>query len=116
MTPPETVDEYIAAQAADAQPRLRELREIFRSTLPDAAESISYGLPTYKPGAVRVYFGAAKRHCAIYAASAPDMAEELAPYLQPKGTLRFPLNQPIPDDLVRRVLQATLAQRGDARK
>src|SRR5439155_12960685 len=60
-----SVDDYIAAQSAEAQPRLRELRAIFRAALPEADEVISYDLPAYKFGAGFVYFGAAKRHCAI---------------------------------------------------
>jgi len=111
-----TVDEYIDAQSAEVQPRLRELRAIFSAALPDAAEVISYGLPTYKFGAGFVYFGAAKRHCAIYGSSTVALAEELRGFRQAKGTVRFPLDQPIPAELVRKLIAATVAEREAAQK
>jgi len=111
-----TVDEYIAAQSAEVQPRLRELREIFRAALPEATEVISYGLPTYKFGAGFVYFGAAKRHCAIYGSSTVALAEELRGFRQAKGTVRFPLDQPIPEDLVHKLVMAKAAGHEAARR
>ena len=107
-----TVDEYIDAQSAEAQPRLRELRSIFRAALPDAAEVISYDLPTYKFGAGFVSFGTAKRHCAIYGSSRAALDKELRGYRQSKGTVRFPLDQPVPAELVRKLLLATVAEKG----
>lgn len=91
---PNSVEEYIAAQADAAQPRLRELRAIIRAAVPDVVEVISYGMPTYKLGRKRVHFGAAKNHCALYGVG--------------EGTLRFPLGQPIPEDLVRQLVRAKL--------
>ena len=111
-----SVDEYIAAQSAEAQPRLRELRAIFRAALPEAAEVISYGLPTYKFDAGFVYFGAAKRHCAIYGSSTVALADELRGFRQSKGTLRFPLDQPIPAELVRNLIVATVAEKEAGQK
>ena len=116
MPAPETVDEYIAAQPAEAQTRLNELRAIFRAALPDAAEVISYGLPTYKFGAGFVYFGAAKRHVAIYASSTEALKDELRDNRQAKGTVRFPLDQPVPAELVRKLIVATVAEREAAHK
>jgi uncharacterized protein YdhG (YjbR/CyaY superfamily) len=101
-----TVDEYIAAQAAAAQPRLRELRAIVRAALPEAAEGISYGMPTYTFGGGAVYFGAAKRHCALYGAALDACPEELRGFDTSKGTVRFPLDQPIPAELVRKLVLA----------
>jgi uncharacterized protein YdhG (YjbR/CyaY superfamily) len=111
-----SVDEYIAAQPAEAQPRLRELRAIFRAAVPDATEVISYGLPTYKFQGGFVYFGAAKRHVAIYGSAMDALAEELRDYDASKGTLRFPLNQPIPEELVHKLVVATVAAKQAARK
>ena len=94
------------------QPRLRELREAIRSVAPEASESITYGVPTYKLGKVRlIYFGAAKTHLAVYAAATAGFEEELKPYKLSKGTIRFPLNKPLPSDLVRRLTAATVAER-----
>jgi uncharacterized protein YdhG (YjbR/CyaY superfamily) len=104
-----TVDDYIAAQSADAQPRLRELRAIIRAAVPQATESISYGLPTYSLRARFVHFGAAKRHCALYGSPLAEFAEELRGYDTAKGTIRFPLDKPIPAELVTRLVTAKAA-------
>ena len=111
MQPFANVDDYIAAQSAAAQPRLRELRGIVRSVLPDANESISYGMPAYTRDAVRVYFAAAKQHCALYGTSSDLLAEELGNRRQAKGTVRFPLDQPVPEELVRKLLAVTIEAR-----
>jgi uncharacterized protein YdhG (YjbR/CyaY superfamily) len=104
-----TVDDYIAAQSAEAQPRLRELRAVIRAAVPEATESISYGLPTYSLRARFVHFGAAKRHCALYGSALGDFAEELRGYDTAKGTVRFPLDKPIPADLVTKLVTAKAA-------
>jgi uncharacterized protein YdhG (YjbR/CyaY superfamily) len=106
-----SVDDYIAAQSAAAQPRLRELRAIIRAAVPEATEVISYGLPTYKFRVGSVYFGAAKRHVALYGSAMDALAEELRGYDSSKGTLRFPLNQPIPAELVGKLVLATVAEK-----
>jgi uncharacterized protein YdhG (YjbR/CyaY superfamily) len=107
-----TVDEYIAAQSTAAQPRLRELRAIIRGAVPDAAEVISYGMPTYKFRAGSVYFGAAKRHCALYGAPLDAYPDELRGFDMSKGTVRFPLDQPIPEALVHKLVSAKAAGLG----
>jgi uncharacterized protein YdhG (YjbR/CyaY superfamily) len=111
-----SVEEYIAAQSEDARARLRELQAIVRSVVPDATETISYGMPTYKFGAGAVYFGAARRHCALYGSALHRFADELRDFDTAKGTLRFPLDRPIPEELVRKLVAATVAEREAARK
>lgn len=102
-----TVEAYIAAQPAEAQPRLRELRAVIRAAVPDASESISYGMPTYKlPAGPVAHFAAAKRHCALYGSVTDEFAEELRGYKTLKGTVQFPLNAPIPEELVRKLVTA----------
>ena len=116
MPAPATVDDYIGAQPAAAQPRLRELRAIIRSAVPEAAEVISYGMPTYKlAGTAVAHFAAAKRHCALYGALPAEFGGELRQrgLDASKGTIRFPLDQPIPEDLVRRLVVARVATPGD---
>ena len=109
-----TVDDYIAAQSAQAQPRLRELRAIIRATIPDAAEVISYDMPTYNfPGGF-VSFGAAKKHCALYGTPIDLYPEEVSAYSTSKGTIRFPFDKPIPEDLVRKLVQAKAAHSSEA--
>jgi uncharacterized protein YdhG (YjbR/CyaY superfamily) len=102
-----TVDDYIASFPDDTQQILQQLRQTIRDAVPSAEESISYDMPTYKLHGRLVYFAAWKKHIALYAAgsAANAYADELGPYLKDKGTLQFPLNQPIPYDLVRRIVQ-----------
>jgi uncharacterized protein YdhG (YjbR/CyaY superfamily) len=101
-----TVDEYIDAQPDPTRARLRELRRAVRAGVPEAHEVISYGMPTYKMPSGFVSFGAARRHCALYGSAQDSFPEELRGYDTAKGTVRFPLDQPIPEDLVRRLVQA----------
>ena len=108
MTTVSTVDDYIAAQAATAQPRLRELRAAIRDAVPQATELISYGMPTYSYAGRRVHFGAAKHHCALYGTPMDAFADELRPFKTLKGTIQFPHDQPIPQDLVRKLVAAKL--------
>jgi uncharacterized protein YdhG (YjbR/CyaY superfamily) len=93
---PSSVEAYIAAQPSSAQARLRELRAIIRAAAPDAVEVMSYGMPTYKLGRKRLHFGAAKHHCALYGVG--------------RGTIRFALDEPIPEDQVRQLVLAKLEQ------
>jgi uncharacterized protein YdhG (YjbR/CyaY superfamily) len=108
-----TVDEYIAAQPAEAQARLRELRGIIRETVPGASESISYGMPTFALGGRRVHIAAAKRHCALYGAALDAFPDELRGYKTLRGTVQFPLDQPVPRDLVRKLVAARFGAPGD---
>ena len=111
------VDGYIAAQSAETQVRLRELREVIRSTVPEAEEVISYGMPAYRlPTGVVAYFGAAKGHCALYGLVPDGFADDLSGYERSKGAVRFPLDRPIPAELVRKLVLARVAEREAARK
>jgi len=114
----DNVDDYIAGQSAEARPRLRELRAAIRDAVPDAVEVISYGMPTYRLQRPVVYFGAARHHCALYGAPLADFADELQGYevSGTKGTLRFPLDRPIPSDLVRRLAIAGAERARGTRK
>jgi uncharacterized protein YdhG (YjbR/CyaY superfamily) len=111
MTPVSSVDAYIAAQPAHVRPRLRELRAIIRAAVPEATEVIKYGMPTYLHAGRRVHFGAAKQHCALYGAAQDAFAADLDPYKTLKGTVQFPLDQPIPEALVRMLVVAKFANR-----
>jgi uncharacterized protein YdhG (YjbR/CyaY superfamily) len=111
MTSPTTVDDYIASQTPEVQPRLRELRAIIRAAVPDAAEVISYGMPTYKLGGRRVHFGAAKHHVALYGSAIDVYADELGDFQTLKGTVQFPLDRPIPEQLVGNLVVGKLLDR-----
>jgi uncharacterized protein YdhG (YjbR/CyaY superfamily) len=109
-----TIDQYIGSFPADVQVILEAVRRSIRNVVPEADETISYRIPAMTLGGRHlVYFAAWKHHIAIYPVPAADEAleQELAPYLASKGTARFPLRQPIPYDLIERLV-ALLVHRG----
>jgi uncharacterized protein YdhG (YjbR/CyaY superfamily) len=108
-----SVDEYLEAQPEGPRARLRELRAAIRAAVPEADELVSYGMPTYKlNGRAVAHFAAAKRHCALYGAVPAELDAEVSGYRRLKGTVQFPLDKPIPEDLVRRIVMARAAERG----
>ena len=110
-----TVDEYIGSFPDDVRVILEEIRRRIRAAVPEAAETISYQIPTFTlDGSAFVYFAGWKHHVAVYPIPSGDEAfeGELAPYRAAKGTLKFPLKQPIPFDLIERVAGLLAAQRG----
>ena len=102
---PQNIDEYIAAQDEKNQYRLREIREIIRTALPDAEERISQSMPTYWKGRNIIHFAASKKHLGIYPGdkATAAFAEELSEYDVSKGTIRIPYEQQLPEDLIRRI-------------
>ena len=118
-----SVDEYIATRPERAQAILRRVRAVIRKALPGAQEAISYQIPTYKrDGEYVVYFAGWKEHYSLYPANARLVAalkDELAPYEVSKGTIRFPLSQPVPVKLIERIaklLAQEAAQRARAKR
>lgn len=109
MTKPgfNSVDDYIASPPAAAKILLRRLRSIIREAVPEAEEQISYKIPAYKLRGDRLlYFAAWKQHYSLYPATRRLVAvfkDELTPYEISKGTIRFPLSQPVPVELIRRI-------------
>jgi uncharacterized protein YdhG (YjbR/CyaY superfamily) len=102
-----TVDEYIASQPEAVQGILSRVRSTIRKALPGSQEVISYRMPTYTLyGARLLYFAVWKQHYSIYAATEQVVAafkDELAPYEVDKGTIRFPLCEPVPVKLIGRI-------------
>jgi uncharacterized protein YdhG (YjbR/CyaY superfamily) len=102
-----SVDEYIAKHPEDVQAILQRVRSTIRKALPGAEEVISYQIPTYKlHGGYVIYFAGWKRHYSLYPATDHLVAafkDELAPYEVSKGTIRFPLSQPVPVKLIERI-------------
>lgn len=103
----ESVDEYIAAQPEGARAALALVRAAIRAAVPGAGEGISYGMPTYRlAGRPMLYFAAWKKHWSLYPATdrlLVAFAEDLARCEVDRGTIRFPLSEPIPEDLVARI-------------
>ena len=113
------VDAYIAKQPGEAQPVLQRVRRIIRKALPEGEETISYQIPSYKLGGQYVvYFAGWKEHWSLYPVTEPVRAKlgsELASYELSKGTVRFPLAEPVPAKLVERIVRE-LARVAEARR
>ena len=109
----ETVDEYIAAQPAEARGMLAELRAVILASAPGVTESIRYDIPSYKlNGRPLISFGAWKRHIGLYPVPVLDdeLEREIAPLRAAKSTARLPLKEPFPGEIVRRVLAFLVAR------
>ena len=104
-----SVDEYIASQPDGAQSALNRVRSTIRKAVPQAEETISYKMPTYRLHGERILFFAGwKRHYSLYPATKRIVAtfkQELRPYEISKGTIRFPLSEPIPAKLIERIVK-----------
>ena len=101
-------DAYFASVPAEVRPLLERIQARVESLLPQAQRCISYQMPAYRDRRVFFYFAAFRKHIGVYPPVTRDEAliRELAPYRGPKGNLTFPLNQPLPLDLIGRVAVA----------
>src|SRR5947207_4658495 len=102
---PTTIDEYLSTLTADKRAALEHLRKTIKSIVPNATECISYGVPGFRlGGTLLVSFGAGKNHCALYPCPHPIKANAAAleKYHTSKGTVRFPIDKPLPATLVRK--------------
>ena len=110
---PQTIDEYLAPLSSDKKAALEKLRKDIKSAAPGAEEVISYQIPTFRfRGRMLVSFAAWANHCAFYPGSYPIEAHqnELKDYETSKGTIRFPIDSPLPSTLVRKLVKARIAQ------
>lgn len=104
---PQTIDDYIANFPSDVQTILEKVRETIREAAPEAEEAISYQMPTFKLKGNLVHFAAHKKHIGFYPAPSGIEAfkEALAAYDGAKGSVKLPLDQPIPYDLIGDILR-----------
>ncbi len=104
---PRDIDEYIAGFPSDVQEILEKIRTTIREAAPDAEEAIKYQIPTFTLNGNLVHFAAFKRHIGFYPAprAIEEFKDELSAYEGAKGTVRFPLDRPIPLDLIRRMVK-----------
>jgi uncharacterized protein YdhG (YjbR/CyaY superfamily) len=112
------IDDYIATFPKNIQSILEEMRQAIRDSAPEAEEAISYQMPTFKLNSNLVYFAAFKNHIGFYPTSSPIEAfkEDLSDYEVSKGTVRFPLNKPIPLDIVKKMVRYRAKENLDKRK
>jgi uncharacterized protein YdhG (YjbR/CyaY superfamily) len=105
--PYDTIDEYIKTFPMEIQNILEKMRQSIRRAAPEAAEAISYQMPAFKQNGILVYFAAHKNHIGFYPTSSGIAAfkQELSSYKGSKGAVQFPLDQPIPFDLVERIVK-----------
>ena len=101
----ETIDEYIKTFPKDVQDILEKMRRTISKAAPDAEETISYQMPTFKlNGSSLAHFAAFKKHIGLFPPPPREFKTEVSPYEGPKGNLRFPTDKPIPYDLVTRIV------------
>jgi uncharacterized protein YdhG (YjbR/CyaY superfamily) len=107
QTAPKTIDEYIAGFPHDVQEILEKIRTTIRAAAPEADETIKYQIPTFTLKGNLVHFAAFKRHIGFYPEPTAIEAfkNELSVYEGAKGSVQFPLDQPIPYDLISRIVE-----------
>jgi uncharacterized protein YdhG (YjbR/CyaY superfamily) len=115
-----SVEDYIAVQPQSSQRVLERVRSTIRKAVPGAEELISYQMPTYKlQGRPVLYFAGWKQHYSLYPATEhllDAFKDELAPYDVNKGTIRFPLSQPVPVKLIERIAKFRAKEVAERRK
>ena len=106
------VDEYIAGFAPEVREILQKIRRTIRDAAPGAEETISYRIPAYKLHGVLVYFAAFKKHIGFYPPVRGDahIQRAISRYAGEKGNLQFPLDAPIPFDLIERIVKLRVKQ------
>ena len=110
---PQTIDEYLEPLSKEKRVALEKLRRAIKLAAPKAEECISYQVPAFRlSGRMLVAFGAAANHCAFYPGAFPIEAnkDELKAYDTSKGTIRFPVDSPLPATLVRKLVKTRIAE------
>jgi uncharacterized protein YdhG (YjbR/CyaY superfamily) len=105
--PAKTVDEYLKAFSPAIQTKLRKIRQTIKAAAPQAEEVISYGIAGYKYHGMLIFFAGFTNHVSVYPAprGAEAFKKELADYKGGKGTVQFPLDKPVPLDLIKRIVK-----------
>lgn len=105
------VDEYLAKQPEKNRVALTKLREFVRNLVPKAEEKISYGMPMYKFHGMLVGFAGYKNHLGFYPGSIVErFADDLKDFKTSKGTIQFTVDKPIPDELLKRIIEAKIEE------
>jgi uncharacterized protein YdhG (YjbR/CyaY superfamily) len=111
-----TIDEYHASLSQDIQKQLTVLRNAIKQAAPESEETISYNMPAFKLGKVLVYYAANKEHIGFYPTPSPisDFKEELSCYKTTKGAIQFPMGEPLPLELIKKIVKHRLNQELEA--
>jgi uncharacterized protein YdhG (YjbR/CyaY superfamily) len=106
------IDEYIASFPPEVQKKLQGLRAVIKETAPEATEKISYQMPTFFLNGNLVHFAAFKHHIGFYPVPTgiEKFKKELAVYKPSKGAVQFPLDKPLPLDLIRKIVKFRVAE------
>jgi uncharacterized protein YdhG (YjbR/CyaY superfamily) len=109
---PTNIDEYIDAFPPKVQVILERIRRTVRKAAPEAEEIISYRMPAFRQNGILVYFAAFKKHIGLFPPASGDKAIEkaISVYAGPKGNLQFPLERPIPYELIGRIVKLRVKQ------
>ncbi len=101
------IDEYISKYPEETRIKLQKMRQVILTAAPEAEETISYGIPTFKQGSNLVHFAGYKKHIGFYPTPSGIEAfkQELSDYEISKGTVKFPLEKPIPYDLIKKIVE-----------
>lgn len=102
------IDEYIASFSGETKKKLEQIRKAVKEVAPQATEKISYGIPTFYLNGNLVHFGGFKDHISFFPTSygVAEFKAELSGYETSKGTIKFPLDKPLPLDLIRKITRA----------
>jgi uncharacterized protein YdhG (YjbR/CyaY superfamily) len=109
----DSIDEYIAQFPTETKAALSQMRALIRASAPDAVETISYAIPTFDlNGRHLVHFAGYAKHVGFYPipSGMDAFKDDLAPYKQGKGSVQFPLSEPLPADLIRRIVEFRVAE------
>jgi uncharacterized protein YdhG (YjbR/CyaY superfamily) len=107
----QTMDEYIAAFPNDVQDRLQNIRQSIKKAAPDAKETIKYNMPTFTLNGNLIHFAAFKKHITLFGTPSPALEafkQELPSYVTAKGAIKLPLDQPLPTDLLKTIVELTV--------
>lgn len=109
----QSVDEYLQQFSEEQKASLQKLRKAIKEAAPEAEEGISYGMAAYRLNGVLVYFGGFQNHCSFFPGSysvIKEFNDQLKTFKTSKGTIRFPLDKPIPSGLIKKMVKARIKE------
>ena len=120
MAKPASVDEYMAALPDDRRVVMEELRRTVNAAAPEATETIAYNMPALRShgGQFLISYDAYKKHYSLFPASEAviqTLGDELTPHLKGSGTIQFPADEPLPTDLIRRIVEIRVSENAAAK-